>query len=79
MSGTCLLKYGSSPQPISHTNLACIIKKKTINHAISEELGRMVILRTITTLAGLSSGGKLEQGSTSDGGRAIVEGREMSS
>ena len=54
-------------------------KKNTINYAISEELGRMVIRRTITTLAGLSSGGKLEQGSTSDGGRAIVKGREMSS
>ena len=39
----------------------------------------MVFRRTRPTLAGLSSGGKLEQGSTRDGGRAIVEGREMSS
>ena len=54
-------------------------QEKTIKYAISEELGRVVIRRTRTTLAGLSSGGKLEQGTTSNGGRAIVEGREMSS
>ena len=52
-------------------------QEKTINKAISEELGRVVIRRTRTTLAGLSSGGKLEQGSASDG-RVIVEGCKMS-
>ena len=75
MHGTCLPKYGSSLQPLSHTNLGFIIKEGTINNAISEELGRMFLRHNRTTLAELSSE-ESEHGSIGDGGRAIVEGHK---